>query len=88
MTRIEWARHAVGYMAKYASKFCFEAACYLPRGFCMHAVGGLNKESQREFCWWKLLLDVCEVLGLFADICKVFGGYADKLIGEIWPFFW
>ncbi len=75
-------------MAKYASKFCSEAACYLFRGFRTHAVGGLNKESQRELRWWKSPLDAREALGSFADICKVLGGYADKFIGEIWPFFW
>jgi hypothetical protein len=87
-TRIEWARHAVGYMAKYASKFCSEAARYLPRGFRTHAVGGLNKESQRELRWWKSPLDAREALGSFADIRKVLGGYADKLTGEIWPSPW
>jgi hypothetical protein len=75
-------------MAKYASKFCSEAARYLLCGFRTHAVGGLNKESQRELRWWKSPLDAREALGLFADIRKVFGGYADKLTGEIWPSFW
>ncbi len=87
-TRIEWARHAVGYMVKYASKFCFEVVCYLLCGFRMYVVGGLNKESQRELRWWKLPLDAREALGSFVDIRKVLGGYADKLTGEIWPSFW
>jgi hypothetical protein len=67
-TRIEWARHAVGYVVKYASKFCAVVAQYLSWGFCIYAVGGLNKESQRELRWWKSPMDVREALGAFADI--------------------
>lgn len=87
-TRIEWAKHAVGYMAKYASKFVPEAAVHLPRGFRTHAVGGLNEESRREMRWWKSPLEAREHLGESADIRKVLGGYADKLTGLFWPSPW
>jgi hypothetical protein len=87
-TRIEWARHAVGYIVKYASKFCAEMAMHLPRGYRTHAVGGLNEESKRELRWWKSPLDAREALGLFADIRKIVGGYADKHTGLFWPSPW
>lgn len=83
-TRIEWAKYAVGYMAKYATKFCALTAAHMPKGFRTHAVGGLNKESQRELRWWKAPLDAREVFGVFADIRKVIGGYIDKHTGEFW----
>ena len=87
-TRIEWAKYAVGYIAKYASKFCAIAASHLPRGFRTHAVGGLNEESRRELRWWKSPLEARENLGDIADIRKVLGGYADKLTGLFWPSPW
>lgn len=50
-TKMEKARNAVGYLAKYASKFCGAAAEALPKGFRTHAVGGLGDESKRELRW-------------------------------------
>lgn len=88
LTRIEWAKHAVGYVAKYASKFCPLTSHHMPKGFRTHAVGGLNTESKRELRWWKSPLDAREALGVFADIRKVVGGYADKLTGEFWSSPW
>ncbi|MGH8075953.1 MAG: rolling circle replication-associated protein [Lysobacter sp.] len=87
-TRIEWAKYAVGYMAKYASKFCALTAAHMPKGFRTHAVGGLSKESQRELRWWKAPLDAREVFGAFADIRKAVGGYFDKHTGEFWASPW
>jgi hypothetical protein len=87
-TRIEWAKYAVGYMAKYASKFCAFAAAAMPKGYRSHAVGGLSKESQRELRWWKSPLDAREALGAIADIRKVVGGYFDRLTGQFWPSPW
>lgn len=50
-TRIEWARNAVGYIAKYASK---GSALQRPeRGSRMHGSGGLTDEALREARWWK-----------------------------------
>lgn len=83
-TRIEWARHAVGYLAKYASKFTAECVSYLPRGLRTHGCGGLSQESKREMRWWKSPREAREVLGPLADIRKVLGGYADKLTGLLW----
>lgn len=82
------ARNAVGYLAKYASKFTADMAKHFPKGFRTHAVGGLNDESKRELRWWKSPEDARTFLGVHADIRKVTGGYFDKLTGEFWPSPW
>jgi hypothetical protein len=87
-TRIEWARKAVGYLAKYASKFTAAVIDALPKGFRTHAVGGLNPESKRELRWWKSPLDARAALGEAADIRKTRGGYADRITGVFWPSPW
>jgi len=88
MTKIEKARNAVGYLAKYASKFCGAMAEAFPKGFRTHGVGGLSEESKRELRWWKAPTGAREALGPLADIRKALGGYVDKLTGEFWPSPW
>lgn len=88
LTKFEKARNAVGYLAKYASKFVGEAAEALPKGFRTHAVGGLSDESKRELRWWKSPQEAREFLGPLADVRKALGGYVDKLTGEFWPSPW
>lgn len=52
MTRIEWAKNPVGYIAKYASK---ADSLHLPaKGARMHGNGGLTGEALMEQRWWKL----------------------------------
>lgn len=52
-TRIEWARKAVSYIAKYASKA--ESSQFLfPRNSRLHGVGGLHLKDRRERTWWTL----------------------------------
>lgn len=88
MTQIVKARNAVGYLAKYASKFCPATADAYPKGFRTHGCGGLNPESKRELRWWKAPTEAREALGPLADIRKALGGYVDKLTGEFWPSPW
>lgn len=88
MTKIEKARNAVGYLAKYASKFTGAMAEAFPKGFRTHAVGGLSGESKRELRWWRAPKDARDALGEHADIRKVQGGYADKRTGFFWPSPW
>lgn len=52
MTKIEWARNAVGYIAKYASKG--DALAQPAKGARMHGSGGLTDEALLEQRWWKL----------------------------------
>jgi hypothetical protein len=83
-TKMERARNAVGYLAKYASKFCAEMAEAFPKGFRTHGVGGLGDESKRELRWWKAPKDARDAFGEAADIRKAFGGYVNKHTGEFW----
>jgi hypothetical protein len=87
-SQIEKARNAVGYLAKYASKFTSVIAAAFPKGFRTHGCGGLNTESRRELRWWKSPVSAREALGGEADIRKCQGGYFDKLTGEFWPSPW
>lgn len=87
-SQIEKARNAVGYLAKYASKFTSIIAASFPKGFRTHGCGGLNTESRRELRWWKAPVSAREALGGEADIRKCQGGYFDKLTGEFWPSPW
>jgi hypothetical protein len=87
-TNIQRARKAVGYVAKYASKFTSALCAALPKGFRTHGVGGLNSESSRVLRWWKSPLDAREALGVLADIRKLVGGYADRVSGVFWPSPW
>lgn len=87
-TNIQKARNAVGYLAKYASKFNADMVGAFPKGFRTHAVGGLNDESKRELRWWKAPKSARDALGVLADIRKALGGYVDKLTGDYWPSPW
>jgi hypothetical protein len=88
MSQMEKARNAVGYLAKYASKFTSLVAGKFPKGFRTSGCGGLNDESKRELRWWKSPSSAREVLGPDADIRKAKGGWFDKLTGEFWPSPW
>lgn len=52
-TKIEWARNAVGYIAKYASKGTDEVAGF-PKGARLHGNGGVTGAALLEQRWWKL----------------------------------
>jgi hypothetical protein len=52
MTKIEWARNAVGYIAKYASKG--DSLAQPSKGARMHGGGGLTDEALLEQRWWRL----------------------------------
>jgi len=52
MTKIEWARNAIGYIAKYASKG--DSLAQPAKGARMHGNGGLDGDALLEQRWWKL----------------------------------
>lgn len=52
MTRMEWAKCAVGYVSKYVSKG--EEGAALPFGARMYSVGGLEDVALDEARWWSL----------------------------------
>lgn len=51
-TNQEWAKNAVGYIAKYASKG--SDLCQYVRGARHHGNGGMTGDAQLEQRWWKL----------------------------------
>lgn len=82
MTKIEWAKNAVGYIAKYASKTTGDDCLRIPRGARLHGAGGHNQESKRELRWWKTPLFARECFGVFADIFPIKGGRVNRVTGE------
>lgn len=82
MTKIEWARNAIGYIAKYASK---ADSLHLPaKGARMHGNGGLIGDALLEQRWWKLPAWARERVQP-SDRCKRLkgGGLLVALTGEV-----
>lgn len=50
-TRVERARNAVGYMAKYCSKGA-DSPFSFPEGARIHGCGGLDESARNERSWW------------------------------------
>lgn len=82
MTKIEWARNAVGYLAKYASKGDGYDLRALPAGARLSGFGGLNKTSRIELRWWKLATWVREIFPEISDIGRAPGGYVNRDTGQ------
>lgn len=83
MTKIEWARNAVGYLAKYASKGIEDALwCLIPKGARMCGNGGLSKDSKTEMRWWNLPTWVREVFTEISDVRRAKGGFVNRPTGE------
>lgn len=53
MTNIIRVKNAVGYVAKYASKFESKDAAF-PHGCRIHGIGGITSLEKRVVAWWKL----------------------------------
>lgn len=81
LTKIEWARNAVGYLAKYASKGDMDFLA-LPSGARLSGFGGLDKNGRVELRWWKLPLWVREVFNEICDVGRTRGGYVHRHTGE------
>lgn len=82
-TRIEWARRAVGYLAKYASKGIEDDQWKLiPKGARMCGNGGLAAEQRIELRWWKLPTWVRDHWPEISDVLRVRGGYVKRPDGE------
>ena len=84
MTRIEYARHPVAYMAKYLSKL--DRVDHYPRGARISGFGGLPQEARRERRRWAAPRYVRELLGEEADPFRAEGGgWLDRDSGEVLP---
>jgi hypothetical protein len=82
----EWARNAVGYLAKYASKGDEGAA--FPRGIRISGCGGLEPEGRRVMRYWRAPAECRECLGEAADIRRIKGGRFDAVTGLFWDSPW
>jgi len=85
-TKIEWARNAVGYMAKYASKG--DEAARFPKGARIHGCGGLQGQQLQEARYWRRpqwLRDATEVSQV---VRRAVGGWIDLETGESWRSPW
>lgn len=81
MTRSEWARNAVGYLAKYASKGTGDAS--FPKGARIYGVGGLGVPARLERAWWNLPVSVREWGGpLSLWRRSPGGGWVSRATGE------
>lgn len=81
MTRMEWARCAVGYVSKYVSKGQEGAA--LPPRARMYGVGGLEGEALDEARWWALPGWLRDLVAVGAKVRRrVGGGWLDHDTGE------
>jgi len=86
LTRTEWARNAVGYMAKYASKGTDDI---LPKGVRLYGVGGLSERSRVFRAWWNLPVSIRR-WGFPYDFWRraVGGGWVCRSTGEWRPSQW
>ncbi len=87
MTNTEWARDAVGYVAKYASKG--DSGPRLPKGARMYGVGGLTGLALDEARWWALPSWLREVITPGTRLRpNRGGGWADQGTGELYKSPW
>lgn len=86
-TKIEWARHPVGYLAKYASKG--QGLHTFPRGARISGAGGLCPAMRREKRWWLSPSYVREAFGAEGNpFRRPGGGWIDRSTGELLPAMW
>jgi len=92
MTNIEWARRAVGYVAKYASKGQDIRGDQLPAGARIHGCGGHEVEERQERSWWALPGWLRELWGMEHSAKRCSGGWVSRLTGEVvrspWRLVW
>lgn len=87
-TRIERARKAVGYMAKYTSKG--GDGSQFPKGARIHGCGGLKPDQRAERTWWSAPRWVRELWPEWRDLPRPAkgGGWASRVTGELFRSPW
>lgn len=81
MSRIEYVRRAVGYMAKYASKGESDG---IPAGARLYGAFGLAAEGRAELSWWRLPVWLRERVTSITGLVRVVGvGWISTLTGEV-----
>jgi len=81
MTQTVWARNAVGYLAKYASKGNGDQV--ISKGVRLYGIGGLSASSRLNRAWWNLPSGV-RVWGFPSDRWRRApgGGWVSRSSGE------
>lgn len=87
MTKAEWARNAIGYIAKYASKGDSEGK--MPEGARLHGNGGLTGEALLEQRWWAKPTWLRDQVAV-GDVVRrrAGGGWVDADTGEVFRSPW
>lgn len=86
MTRIEWVKRPVAYLAKYLSK---EDTNAFPKGCRIMGCGGLNESSRSERTWWLMPTWVKDIATIDDKPRRATGGgIVLKSSGEIVPSPW
>lgn len=86
-SRIEWAKNAVGYIAKYASKG--DSRDQFPKGAHIHGCGGLEPSERDDRTWWNMPKWVREVWKIEdRPRPSVGGGYTSRVLGDWLPSPW
>jgi hypothetical protein len=92
MSKIEWARRPVAYLAAYESKIPKDgprALAYseaLPHGLRLSGFGGLPPAARLIRGWWMLPAYIREVFGAHYRLVRaVGGGWLSRLTGQWWP---
>lgn len=81
-SKIERARNAVGYIAKYAGKVV--QADQFPAGLRLTGAGGLTPESRAEARWWLLPRYVRDTFGMGVEVRRApGGGFVNLETGEV-----
>lgn len=82
-------KNAVGYVAKYASKFESKDGAEFPKGARIHGIGGLTQHEKRVVAWWKLPKDLRQgEEGSCRYQRAKGGGWRDVDTGEVIPSEW
>jgi len=87
-TNLIRVKNAVGYVAKYASKFESKDATF-PHGCRIHGIGGITKLEKRVVAWWKLPKDLrTGDEGSVSWSRRVGGGWVCRETGELKDSLW
>jgi len=84
-TEVARARHAVGYLAKYASKGDASTIHRFPKGSRLHGASSLLNDEVAIRSWWNLPQWVRETVKDITFVTRIVGGVVVNRTGEFLP---